>query len=81
MLGSILCDVTIAGHHYPWEIYVSTENETVGCLIGMDFMLENRCELVLHTGHLKVGGKSVKLLKENNQNTVARIRLERETSR
>ena len=74
-LGSVLCDVTIAGHHYPWEIYVSTENETVGCLLGMDFMFGNRCELVLHSGHLKVNGMSVKLLRvSDTPDTIARIR-------
>ena len=79
-LGSIICDITINGHHYPWEIYISTGNETVGCLLGMDFLLDNQCELILHSGHLKINGARVKLLKESHRDTIARVRLERDVT-
>ena len=77
-LGSIIADVVISGVHYPWEIFVSTEVEDIGCLIGMDFLLSNHCELILHTGHLVIDGKTTKMHRESASNKMARVRLDRD---
>ena len=32
-LGDLICNVTIAGHHYPIDMVVSSEHEAIGCII------------------------------------------------
>ena len=74
--GDLVCDVAVNGRHYPIDMVVSSENETVGCILGMDFLLDHDCDLAVKTGHLFLGNMKVKLRKESTTNVIARIRLE-----
>ena len=74
-MGDLLCDVTIAGKRYPIDMVVSTENEAIGCILGMDFLQTHSCELSLQQGYLFVAGMKIKLRRESATNTVARIKL------
>ena len=74
--GDLLCDVNVNGRHYKIDMVVSSENETVGCILGMDFLLDHDCDLAVKTGHLFLGNMKVKLRKESTTNVIARIRLE-----
>ena len=54
---------------------VSSENEAIGCILGMDFLQTHSCELALQPGYLSVDGIKIKLRRESATNTVARIKL------
>ena len=51
-IGDLLCDVIVNGKQYAIDMVVSTENETIGCILGMDFLQEHDCEFSVMTGHL-----------------------------
>ena len=74
-MGDLVCDVTIAGKSYQIDMVVSTQNEAIGCILGMDFLQTHSCELSLQQGYLFVAGMKIKLRRENATNTVARIKL------
>ena len=75
-IGDLVCDVTINSKHYAIDMVVSSENETIGCILGMDFLQDHDCELALKTGHLFISNMKIKLRRESATNTIARIRLE-----
>ena len=37
-IGDLVCNVTIAGRHYQIDMVVSTQNEAIGCILGMVFL-------------------------------------------
>ena len=74
-IGDLICNVTIAGHHYPIDMVVSSEHEAIGCILGMDFLQTHECELSIQKGYLFINGMRIKLRRESATNTVARIKL------
>ena len=79
-IGDLVCDVTINSRHYPVDMVVSSQNESIGCILGMDFLQDNDCELILKTGHLCISNMKIKLRRESATNTIARIRLEKDVT-
>ena len=75
-MGDLVCSVTIASCKYPIDMVVSTENEAIGCILGMDFLQTHSCELALQKGYLLIDGMRIKLRRESATNTVARIKLD-----
>ena len=74
-IGDLVCNVTIAGHHYPIDMVVSSEYEAIGCILGTDFLQTHECELSIQKGYLFLNGMRIKLRRESATNTVARIKL------
>ena len=75
-IGEIDCDVLINGKEFPIDMVVSSEDESIGCILGMDFLLGHDCEIKINTGHLVIGNMKLKLRKESATNCVARVKLE-----
>ena len=73
--GDLVSNVVIAGKSYAIDMVVSSENEAIGCILGMDFRRTHNCELAIQEGYLFINGMRVKLRKESSTNTVARIKL------
>ena len=75
-LGDLVCDVVIQSKNYTIDMVVSSENESIGCILGMDFLQDYDCDIALRTGHLIIGDAKIKLRRESATNTIARIKLE-----
>ena len=75
-IGDLICNVTINGRQFPIEMVVSTENETIGCILGMDFINTHFCEFVLRTGNLLIDNMKIKLMRESAATCVAQIKLD-----
>ena len=74
-IGDLVCDVVVNGRQYAIDMVVSTQNESIGCILGMDFLQDHDCELSVRTGHLFIGGMKVSLRRESTTNSISRIRL------
>ena len=74
-IGNLVYDVTVTGRNYPIDMVVFTQNEAIGCILGMDFRQTHECKLSIQQGYLYINGMKIKLRRESATNTVARIKL------
>ena len=70
-IGDLVCDGIVNGKHFAIDMVVSTENESIGCILGMDFLLEHECDLAIKTGRLFIDNMKVKLRKESSTKEIA----------
>ena len=74
-LGEMTVQVGIGGKDWPMNMAVSSENETVGCYLGMDFFRKYECDFSVRTGTFTLGGVSLPMKKESQSNVCARVRM------
>ena len=64
-LGEMTVQVGIGGKNWPMNMAVSSERETVGCYLGMDFFRKYECDFSVKTGTFTLGGVSLPMKKES----------------
>ncbi len=77
LLGQMWSDIEIGGAQYGIDAIISSSDENIGLVLGMDFFQKHDADFSVKEGYFQINGNNIRMRKERDDGpSIARLRLQ-----